>query len=494
MLGSRAAIPSIIDRRAKDPEKSKGEALQTADDAKRDETKKQKDVGKKKPTNKEVVHKVDSRRSPTIVKSRAEKQILDGNGRQPHQLAANESTPDPSSKEKSRKDKTRKDKTANDKSRKDKALKEKNRKDKLKASAGNANQEDAKPEKADKKRMAQGKGRQRQVDARQGGQPQKAARVVPTALDDVDAKSSRGEYSTRVHTSRLPITGPSNSGMGGTAAYPVVPRFDRWELFDMSHITSGYSGSTSGNTGRCHARECQRHAVAFCSDWRALGSTVISAPYLVPASALGRDGRPPASERVALAVIGTGNQGTNDLRSFLRDERVQIVAVCDINRRGPGYWNGGVAGREPARRIIEDHYAAQKASGKYRGCDAYTDFREVFARRIWMRLKLPRRRWHAIPVIEAARAGLDIYGQKPLSLTIAEGRAMSNAVQQHGVVFQTGSQQQERRELSPGLRTGAERPNWRSENGACGHAQWLARLRQDRRPQGHRSRARGLRF
>jgi predicted dehydrogenase len=166
------------------------------------------------------------------------------------------------------------------------------------------------------------------------------------------------------------------------------------------------------------------------------------APTIIPASALGLEGRPAPSNRITLAVIGTGNQGTNDLRAFLNDERVQVVAVCDVNRESAGYWNGGVAGREPARRIVDDHYARQKASGTYKGCEAYSDFRGVLSRKDIdaVEVALPDH-WHAIPVIAACKAGKDIYCQKPLALTIAEGRAMSNAVRQSKVVFQTGSQQ-----------------------------------------------------
>ena len=69
-------------------------------------------------------------------------------------------------------------------------------------------------------------------------------------------------------------------------------------------------------------------------------------------------------------MIGTGNQGFNDINSFLKDERVQIVAVCDANRESPGYWEGKVGGRDPARRLVENHYAKAKPSGTYRGCGA----------------------------------------------------------------------------------------------------------------------------
>ena len=167
-----------------------------------------------------------------------------------------------------------------------------------------------------------------------------------------------------------------------------------------------------------------------------------SIPSIIPASALGRAGRPSPSNRITMGVIGAGNQGFNDFSRFLDDERVQITAVCDVNKSSPGYWNGRIAGREPARQFIEWHYANAKPTGGYKGCDVYEDFREVIARDDidTVLLALPDH-WHAIPTIMAARAGKDIYGEKPLSLTIAEGRAMSDAVKAHNRIFQTGSQQ-----------------------------------------------------
>ena len=158
--------------------------------------------------------------------------------------------------------------------------------------------------------------------------------------------------------------------------------------------------------------------------------------------ALAQTARPSASDRVNLAVIGTGNQGTGDMRGFLNDPRVQVVAVCDVNRMSPGYWDGGIGGREPARSFVEWHYGREKRSGLYKGCDTYEDFRDVLDRKDVdaVLIALPDH-WHSIPVIMAAKAGKDIYGEKPLSLTIAEGRAMSNAVRNSKRIFQTGSQQ-----------------------------------------------------
>jgi predicted dehydrogenase len=165
-------------------------------------------------------------------------------------------------------------------------------------------------------------------------------------------------------------------------------------------------------------------------------------PTVVPASALGKDGMVAPSNRVTLAVIGTGNQGFNDLQDFLQDERVQIIAVCDVNRESAGYWDGKVGGREPARKLVEAGYAAQRSSGAYQGCDAYADFCELLQRPDLDAVEIATPdHWHAIQTIAAAQAGKDIYCQKPLSLTIAEGRAMSDAVRKHGRIFQTGSQQ-----------------------------------------------------
>jgi myo-inositol 2-dehydrogenase/D-chiro-inositol 1-dehydrogenase len=163
---------------------------------------------------------------------------------------------------------------------------------------------------------------------------------------------------------------------------------------------------------------------------------------LVSAAALHGQQAPPPSRRVNLGLIGCGNQGINDLKLFLADERVQVVAVCDVNRQSPGYWNGGIAGREPARDFVEWHYGQARRTGAYKGCAIYEDFRELLRRPDIdaVILALPDH-WHALATIAAARAGKDIYGEKPLALTIAEGRAMVHAVQSNHRIFQTGSQQ-----------------------------------------------------
>jgi len=158
----------------------------------------------------------------------------------------------------------------------------------------------------------------------------------------------------------------------------------------------------------------------------------VAAPYVLTSSALGADGKPPASERIAMGFIGVGSMGGGHVRSFTSFGQVQSVAVCDVDARH----------RDGARKTIESRYASTKRDGKYKGCDAYADFRELLARNDIdaVCIAVPDH-WHAIIAIEAARAGKDIYCEKPLSLTIHEARQMVKAARRYGRVFQTGSQQ-----------------------------------------------------
>lgn len=155
-------------------------------------------------------------------------------------------------------------------------------------------------------------------------------------------------------------------------------------------------------------------------------------PAIVPATVLGQDA---PSNKLTIGFIGTGNNGTNWMRRFLRDSRVRVIAVCDVNREGGGYWDGTIRGREPARRLVNEHYGDNS-------CLALADFREVIRRDDIDSIYIGTPdHWHALIAIAAASAGKDIYGQKPLSLTVREGRAMADAVKTAGIVWQTGSQQ-----------------------------------------------------
>jgi len=160
-------------------------------------------------------------------------------------------------------------------------------------------------------------------------------------------------------------------------------------------------------------------------------AAALGAPCLVPASALGA-GRAAPSDRITVGLIGMGKQCGGHLGAMLGRPDTQVLAVCDVE----------LAKREAAKKRADERYAADIKSGTYKGCDACTDFRHVTDRAdIDAVVVATPDHWHAIPAIRAAEAGKDIYCEKPLSLTIAEARAMVNAVRRYGRVFQTGSQQ-----------------------------------------------------
>lgn len=159
---------------------------------------------------------------------------------------------------------------------------------------------------------------------------------------------------------------------------------------------------------------------------------IIAAPLIVPATFFGAQA---PSNRITMAFIGTGNNGYGWMPPFLKDKRVQVVAVCDVNRESAGYWDGTVRGREPGRRLVNQHYGNED-------CKAYEDYQEVLQRRDIDAVYIGTPdHWHALQAIDAARAGKHILCQKPLATSVAEGRAMVDAVTKSRVVWQTGSQQ-----------------------------------------------------
>ena len=143
-------------------------------------------------------------------------------------------------------------------------------------------------------------------------------------------------------------------------------------------------------------------------------------PYIVPSSVFGAN---PPSNRSVMGCIGVGGQGTRNLRGFLSDGEVQVVAVCDVVTASGDYDNGwgdvGYWGREPARLRVEDHYAKEKASGTFKGCAAYSDFRELLVRDdIDAVTVVTPDHWHAVISIMAARSGKHIYCEKPMTKTV----------------------------------------------------------------------------
>ena len=153
---------------------------------------------------------------------------------------------------------------------------------------------------------------------------------------------------------------------------------------------------------------------------------------MILSSSLRAGARRAANDRVQLGFIGVGTMGRGHLRRFLGQANVQVVAVCDVVAER----------RDDARKIVEEHYAKQTGQGEFKGCTAFNDFRELLARPdIDAVLIATPDHWHAIPCVLAARAKKDIYCEKPLTHTIAQGRKIIAAVRENKIVFQTGSQQ-----------------------------------------------------
>ncbi|MDZ8118605.1 Gfo/Idh/MocA family oxidoreductase [Pontiella agarivorans] len=154
----------------------------------------------------------------------------------------------------------------------------------------------------------------------------------------------------------------------------------------------------------------------------ALAGVAAGFPAIVPSSVLGASA---PSNTITIAGIGTGSMGMGNLKGLLNQPDTRLLAVCDVDSRH----------RANGKRTIDAKYGNSD-------CAEYSDYRELLARDDIDAVfhALPDH-WHGIICVAAANAGKDIYGQKPLARTIPEGRAIVEAVERNGVIWQTGSQQ-----------------------------------------------------
>ncbi|MCA9261750.1 MAG: Gfo/Idh/MocA family oxidoreductase, partial [Planctomycetales bacterium] len=160
----------------------------------------------------------------------------------------------------------------------------------------------------------------------------------------------------------------------------------------------------------------------------------VAAPYFVPARLLGADA---PSNQLRMASIGTGRMGHGDMQACMQEglrasANARVVAVCDLDSKRA----------EHARNTILKFYADKLPDGAKPTVDVYEDYREVLARNDidGLTISLPDHQ-HALIAVAAAKAGKDMYLQKPLTYTIGEGQQLIAAVRANNVVLQTGSQQ-----------------------------------------------------
>jgi len=218
---------------------------------------------------------------------------------------------------------------------------------------------------------------------------------------------------------------------------------------DAKHIWYDYTGHTKDQRLSSCIFYCERQGTAMESRITkkvdtltrrqflrssAVAGAALLGPTIVPASVFGANA---PSERINVGCIGVGRMGLGDLREALGFKQTQVVAVCDVDSKRVKH----------AQKLVEEKYSTQSRNrtargATYKGCATYKDFRELVARDdIDAVMIATPDQWHALPAIAAAKAGKDIFLQKPLTLTIQEGRVLSDTVRRYNRVFQVGSQQ-----------------------------------------------------
>lgn len=150
----------------------------------------------------------------------------------------------------------------------------------------------------------------------------------------------------------------------------------------------------------------------------------IAMPLVVPGRVLGRDGGVAPSNRIVLGGIGLGPRGKYVLESFISEPDVQFAAICDVQS----------ALRTSIKALADTHYGN-------RDCATFRDLRELLARPdIDAILIATGDRWHALGSILAAKAGKDVYSEKPCGITIGQCQALAEVMNRTGRVFQAGTQ------------------------------------------------------
>jgi predicted dehydrogenase len=197
---------------------------------------------------------------------------------------------------------------------------------------------------------------------------------------------------------------------------------------------------------------------------------------IVPRRVLGGAGYVPPSDKVNIAFIGVGSQGLRVMLHFLREPDVQAVAVCDPNKSSANYpqwdthefcksvqsllgvdsgWDwlspdepielshslrvtSGVAGREPCQKIVNAYYGTQQRSGEYKGCSAYSDFRELLEKQKDVDAVVVGTVDHLHAAVSAAamKKRKHVFCQKPLTHTIYEARRIAEIARETGVATQ----------------------------------------------------------
>jgi predicted dehydrogenase len=152
---------------------------------------------------------------------------------------------------------------------------------------------------------------------------------------------------------------------------------------------------------------------------------LITLPTILPAKVFAGPGRVLPNEKINLAHIGVGGMGSGHVRTFVGQDDVRTVAICDVRKEN----------RDKAKATVDTRYGNKD-------CATYNDFREVLARKdIDAIVMAAPDHWHVLIGIEAARQGKAMYYEKPMSYTFEQAKAIREAINRYNVVFQFGTQQ-----------------------------------------------------
>ena len=177
-----------------------------------------------------------------------------------------------------------------------------------------------------------------------------------------------------------------------------------------------------------------------------IGKTVAAtaAATIVPRHVLGGPGFFAPSDMINMAMIGVGGQGSFDMRMFMRDEGVRIIAVADpvqVMDYSQTYFRVP-AGRDPVKQTVHEAYADAIAAGDYTELQTYVDYREMLDRETGIDAVCVSTTdsVHAVASMAAIKLGKHVYTQKPMAHDIYEARKLAEAARQYGVKTQMGNQ------------------------------------------------------
>ena len=168
----------------------------------------------------------------------------------------------------------------------------------------------------------------------------------------------------------------------------------------------------------------------FITKVSATSAITFLAPSILPSGVYGKT---KANNKINIGQIGCGRIArSHDMPGVMQYENARLIAVCDVD----------INRMKDAKKLVEDYYNNKTGSNNVVDVKMYEDYKELLLNKDIDAVVISTPdHWHAQPAIEAALAGKDIYLQKPTSLTVEEGRILSDVIQKKGTILQVGTQQ-----------------------------------------------------